>query len=556
MLPIETTLYTASANDELFGRPVPYFSAKLPQIQVSVILPSGATNNNRPMMFHIKQLTSIDIMPLNQYIWNNYKQTIQGKETISLFIEGNSNKILSTFAKNLFISYQEASDIVEELYNFCTDPVFPEDFDIAVAAGLFQQIATSGITLTYEDAEVELLDPKSTDFLEHIPILSTWLYLEDPNIFKPYFFQHRFDQLTKIADAFELTLPTVPLKRYKQQRFYYYFQLCEVFLAFQKENQLTAPEFCAFLYDFAPNYLEQTVEKEIPLPQPTQVWWIGGNKSGGDFEFLDNATPADITFWQGNEDTKRGDILVMYCLSPRSYIHSIWRATADGINDPFFHYYSSIYIGHGQRIAPISIHELKADPHFSQNPLVKKNLQGINGYPLTSEDYQRLQALIQAKDGDLTTLTQLYSHVYEPNKTITNESGVEEFLINPLLEKIGYTSDNWVRQLSVRMGRGERNYPDYAFLIDRTKGYEKAEMLIESKFFIRNNRELEETFRQVWSYGQRLGASKLIIADKDALWIYERKQDAFDRSRYTKLFWKELDQPDNLNRLKKLVGKR
>ncbi len=107
---------------------------------------------------------------------------------------------------------------------------------------------------------------------------------------------------------------------------------------------------------------------------PTQVWCTGGDKSGGVFKLLDEATPADTPFWQGNEETKRGDILVMYYLSPRTYIHSIWRATADGINAPFFHYYTSIYIGQGQKVAPVSIHELKANPHFSQNPLVKKNL--------------------------------------------------------------------------------------------------------------------------------------------------------------------------------------
>ncbi len=145
--------------------------------------------------------------------------------------------------------------------------------------------------------------------------------------------------------------------------------------------------------------------------------------------------------------------------------------------------------------------------------------------------------------------------MYERNNALTNEREIETALIEPLPEKIGYSPIDRVRQLPVRMGRGERNYPDYTFLSDKTKGYAKAYRLIESKFLIRNNRELEDTFRQVWSYGQRLGASKLVIADKDALWVYEKKQDVFDRSRYMKLFWKELSQPDNFNRLKKLLGK-
>lgn len=159
------------------------------------------------------------------------------------------------------------------------------------------------------------------------------------------------------------------------------------------------------------------------------------------------------------------------------------------------------------------------------------------------------------KGGRINELPQLYSHTFELNRELKNEREVEMHLIEPMLEKVGFAAKDWVRQLPVRMGRGERNFPDYAFLIDKTKGYEKAFILIESKFWIKNNRELEETFKQVWSYGLRLGASVIVIADKDAIWIYEKKRDAFDRTIYIKLYWKELENPDNFNRLKKLIGK-
>ncbi|MDB5264414.1 MAG: hypothetical protein JWQ14_3697 [Adhaeribacter sp.] len=283
---------------------------------------------------------------------------------------------------------------------------------------------------------------------------------------------------------------------------------------------------------------------------------VGGNKSGGDFEFLDNASDGNTDFWQGSEDTKRGDIIVMYCLAPRSYIHSIWRATTDGIADPFFHWYSNIYIGEGKKVIPITLKELKEDACFSQHPLVRKNLQGVNGYPLTAEAYQRLQQMITNKGGVVVKeLPQLYSHTFSTNKSLTNEREVELTLIEPLLQKLGYTTEHWVRQLSLRMGRGERNYPDYAFLINSERGYETASMLIESKFWIKNNKELEETFKQVWSYGQRLTAKILVIADKEAIWIYQRHNESLDRTKYTKKFWKELEQPDDFKMVKKLIGK-
>jgi hypothetical protein len=128
----------------------------------------------------------------------------------------------------------------------------------------------------------------------------------------------------------------------------------------------------------------------------------------------------------------------MYCLSPRSYIHSIWRATRDGIADPFFHYYSNIYIGHGQKVPAITIHELKADEHFSHNPLVRKNLQGINGYPLTSDDYLRLQELFSKKGFDVGQLPQLYRHTFQLNKDLKTEREVELSLVEPLLKRIGF----------------------------------------------------------------------------------------------------------------------
>ena len=319
---------------------------------------------------------------------------------------------------------------------------------------------------------------------------------------------------------------------------------------------MTSSEFCAFLYDFAPNFIEQNQTVETELPKPTQVWLAGGDKGGFDFEFLDNYKKGNNSFWQGNIDTKRGDIVIMYCLSPRSCIHSIWRATKDGIADPFFHYYSSIFISDGIKVTPISLNELKQDEYFSKHPLVRKNLQGVSGYPFNSEDYKRIQQLVIQNGGSINDLPQLYSPTFSLNQTLKDERDVELTLIEPFLKELGYTENHWKRQLPVRMGRGERNFPDYAFLTNNEKSYEVAEMLIEAKFWIKSNKELEETFKQVYSYGLRLSSKILIIADKDAIWIYERHNNSFDRSKYIKKFWKELERPDEFTDIKNLIGRK
>lgn len=501
-------------------------------------------------------------MSFNQFAWTNYKETQRGQHTLRVFEEDSVNEILALFDTNgkqeppfqLAINIGEVIKVTELLDAFCVKPVLldPETLTLEEAQELFVNIATEGVSLQYEDGVEDIVN--LDDLLHHIPSISTWLFTGYNTFFKPYYFQHNFRLLTRISDAFGLSLPPVPLKRYWPERLYYYFELCVAFAEFEEKHNLSPAEMCAFLYDFAPRYVEIVGNSTAPLPQPTQVWMIGANKPGGDFDFLDNATPESTHFWQGNEDVHRGDVLIMYCKSPRSYIHSIWRATTDGISDPFFHFYGSVYIGHGKRIPPITKHELEADPHFKAHPLVRRNLQGLNGRPLTSEDYKRLQQLIAEKGGKTEQLLQLYGYTLQQHESLSTEREVEIQLIEPLLERLGYSNQDWVRQLSLRMGRGERNYPDYAFLEDRTPGYERAKMLIESKLMIRTNRELEDTFKQVWSYGQRLSASILIIADTEAIWVYEKHNDAFDRTRYTKLFWQQLKEPDAFTQLKRLIG--
>ncbi len=489
-------------------------------------------------------------MKLNKFIWDIYKKSEQGQKVIDQFTNGQLNEILEQYGGELDVEY--TADFIVDLIELSETPKLPKEINLEEAESLFERIIASGISIKYKDGGIENYDPKEFDLLEHIPVISTWLYSNYPEFFKPYFFKHRFHLMTQIADYFGINLPEVPLKRYKEERLRYYWRLCLAFISFQEENKLTGIEFCAFLYDFAPNYISENVQNISELPKPTQIWLVGGNKV--DFTFLDSDEIGKTSFWQGNEDTKRGDIIIMYCLSPRSFIHSIWRAITDGIADPFFHYFSSIYISECQKVEAVSLNDLKEDGYFSKNPLVRKNLQGVSGYPFSFEDYQHLQKLIFKNGGITKELPQLYSPIFSKNANINNERDVEVFLIEPLLFELGYTNEHWVRQLSVRMGRGERNFPDYAFLTNKEINYEEASMLIEAKYLIKNNKELEDTFKQVWSYGQRLTAKVLVIADKIAIWIYQRQGDSYDRSKYIKKYWGELEKPDDFKEIMRIIG--
>lgn len=166
-------------------------------------------------------------MQLNPFIWNNYKQTEQGKKAIEIFSGTDTDLIISTYAKNLPTDNETAAGFIDDLTAFTTAPVLPDQLDFERARTLLENLADQGVLLTYEDSKSEEFSPSSYNFLQLIPILSTWLYYNYPDIFKPYFFKNNFDLLTRIADTFGIVMPPVPLKRYKRERFLYYGALCQ-----------------------------------------------------------------------------------------------------------------------------------------------------------------------------------------------------------------------------------------------------------------------------------------------------------------------------------------
>ncbi len=490
-------------------------------------------------------------MELNKFIWNNYKESKDGQEVISFFEHNEFNEILSKFIDRKNKSLEDYNNTLNA-FSYC-EFEFDEDKDVVEKAkNLFKYFIDNGLTLEYEEGEFLYFEKEEFDYL--LDIIEPYsLYLFDvlPDYFFPYFFKLEFTKLQKICDTFNVNIPKVPLRKNKEERLYFYLELCDIFFEFRKTNNLNPFEFCAFLYDFAPKYIgfEQTED----LPEPTNIWLCGGAK--GDYPYLSKATSKTTYFWQGNEDTKRGDIVIMYCLSPKSNIEFICRAINDGIRDPFFHYYGSITLGHIDKVEPIHISQIKTDEYLKNLPIVKKNLQGVNGTSINNEDYKRILHLLEEKGEDISRLPKFSIIDFKPNFDCINERDVEIKIVEPFLEKINYSEKDWLRQFSVRMGRGERNYPDYVFFAETNKGYEKAKMLLETKFVIKNNRDLEETFQQAHSYALRLESQKIVICDKDFIWIYSRKNDSFDRTKYLKFNWQEINNPDIYNQIKKLIGK-
>lgn len=141
------------------------------------------------------------------------------------------------------------------------------------------------------------------------------------------------------------------------------------------------------------------------------------------------------------------------------------------------------------------------------------------------------------------------------NRYLTTECDVEVALVEPLLSRLGYTEKDWLRQMPLRMGRGERIYPDYVFGTQTTRGEECADMVLEAKFTIGGEKALRETYLQAVSYAYRLRAKTVMLAAREGLWLFRQKRESFSLTSFTFYDWDALQHPDTLFQLKKSVVK-
>lgn len=485
-------------------------------------------------------------MKFSQYQWKLFKSSPEGQESIRRFEEDRD------FALDLLLIERYATDfiendrqrqalslLIEELWAHCISKYEDEkEITIEDAKRVYEEIIDAGITF---GTETIVKTEDYAQMVDFIPFLSIELNAWCRDIFFPYMFISRFNELNKIADYFDIELPTVPKKSEYKARCIYYWELCETLYQFRTEYNLTLPELCAFIYDYAPHLIEQ--EEKGELPQPAQAWFIGG---------LIRNSKEDWTaaHWQANINTKKGDILIHYETSPVRAITRIWIAQTDGVLDPFAKYFSYAYISDRIDIPHITLEELQADPYFCRHSLVRKKFQGVNGWPVTSEDYKQLLRILHDKGTNIEQLPKLYAPQMPKDIHIDSEREVETKLLEPLLKSMGFQEgDDYIRQLPIHAGRGHRIFPDYALHYSKKPDEETARVLIEAKLYMKNNQEIEAAFLQARSYAMILGSSVIMLCDKECLIVYEKRQ-SFDRGRYKKFYWSDFENPDRYNEIK------
>jgi hypothetical protein len=400
--------------------------------------------------------------------------------------------------------------------------------------------------------EVWRFSEQEEDWYDYVAAVSLGLYQGQPEYFLPYNFRRKFNQVEEIHAEFDIPLPPIPGKADKSGRGVYYASLNEVWQEFRQRHGLSPVEMCAFLYDFAPQFT--TPMDSSDLPSPSKAWLITGGP--WDIEFAEKAGPDTVGGWGGNVGIRRGDILMLYLVSPRRCIDSIWRACTDGFVDPFFHYHGMVWICGHVKTVPVNFSELMEHRLLSQKPAVRAHFQGPSSKASFSvEEYEAILEIMKGKGQDISTLPCVPSSGYLPTVELQRERDVEIHLIEPLLKRLGYKQSDWVRQMPVKMGRGERNYPDYAFGANPTRGEESAKMLLESKFQLSAHREFVEGFYQTKSYALRLQSKMMVMAAMEGVWVFSPVSGRFDIKKFLRKSWGELSHPDAFHELLCLIGK-
>jgi hypothetical protein len=497
-------------------------------------------------------------MEFNSYMWKLYRNSEEGRTAIENDV---IDHIKSARVNRGAINGNPEDDLREPIGKYAASHAIATIND---AEKLFINIADEGVDLPFKDEgnTIELAfgggnnDKNNySDIFTSIAGLSAGLHYAHPEFFTPYLFKSRFDEFEKICRSFNIPLPQVPGKLQKRERALYYLAINRALYDFRKRHGLSPQELNAFLYDFAPKYLLRRPESD--LPPPSRIWFVmGGIGDNGDFEYLDAADEQSVSHWQGNLETRQGDIILMWCVAPRSYLHSVWRALDEGFNDPFFYFYSLIRVGRPIKISPISFAEFSKHPVLGSKPAVRAHFQGASGTPFAIEDYAAICELLVNKGFDISPLPPPPVAPDFSDAKLENERDIEQTLVEPLLKNLGFSEQDWVRQFPLRMGRGERNYPDYVLGGDSCPGEERAVAVIECKLDIESKKEMKEAFIQAKSYALRLQSSVLALAARRGLWLFRRREEGFSIEHFTFKTWNELSHPDVLHEVSLFLGKR
>jgi hypothetical protein len=499
-------------------------------------------------------------MRFNRFIFDNYLQTQDGKKALKFFNNFNAyvfrkraKKILPFINRQYFHGITKGA--VMELFLNINNSI---KYQLKTYPYENRNVNSIELAEKYFEFYIGLIIKKFNDLtkrqiLNMITDISLVLYCLHPDYFFPYFFVEHFFKIEAIFSEFNIPLPAVPSKAKYQERLYYYFELCKSLYDFRKSVALSPVELNIFLYFFAENIAEENDTREEKLPNPTKIYISGATKEDCT-DIIEFAKQTTKTLWGGNINTLPGDIILIYGIAPFSQINSVWRAISKGFIDPFSYWYSLIWVGYPIKIPGISYRELVDNKIWGNKSVVKSHMQGISGVQCTVEEYNEIIELLKNKRFEYRTLPIIKGPQLFIEADLNNEKDIEIYLLEPLLRKLGYTDNDWVRQMPVRMGRGEKFYPDYAIKPNMKKGEETADFVWEAIYRMVNQKQLRDGFFQAKSYALRLNTNGLGLVSMEGIYL-SYKHDGYYFDKIIKYSWDEINDPDIFNRLLLDIGR-
>ena len=109
------------------------------------------------------------------------------------------------------------------------------------------------------------------------------------------------------------------------------FSLGEAVEKYRESKALEDWQMWALVYDLGPLLLPPP--PPYPTDPPPCVWLTATQP--GDYENVDKHLSSDQAEWSINAKARRGDLVLMYNLAPRSAITAIYRCASDAFRNPF-----------------------------------------------------------------------------------------------------------------------------------------------------------------------------------------------------------------------------
>lgn len=468
------------------------------------------------------------------------------QEAAKIFVKYNNSFLSNGSEKDVEMDFERLNRIIACMSNYTI--LTDEDIDEAF---------TMELSLWASSGECDDIDQFSQSafkgFESAIRLFSIAFYQRYNDCYVPYLYAMQFDKLQAFADKYDIELPPIPKRAAYKDRCLYYLSINSLLQEFRRENKLSPAELCALLYDYEIRCAEPA-EQDALQGNYHNIWILCGNKWGEE-------KIANDMFWQASEETRKGDVMLFYEKYPIKAITGIWQAQADGMADPFFHYYGFTYIGNEIQMPHITLDEMKADEHFKEVNFVRKNFQDVSGWQVTHKDYNLLLQMWAAKGVDTSTLPQPFippvndwSKVLDKGKKIKEIADVEEHIIVPFLAGLGLERHkDYERQVTLHLGREDKGRTDFSlFPFGDNRKY--ARVVIEAKR--KQDNKLQETFNQARSYADMQQADLLLIIDEQEVNAYSRcgKDNLLDfRNRQTFYWYDILNDADIHAQLRKMI---